>query len=623
MSVLRCFLASVAVTAAGGLPAFAAPPIPEPPAPHTYANPIDIDYRYNFEQMNEGVSYRTGADPAVVLHKGEYYLFETLADGYWRSSDLIHWTFVTPSRWPMQSIVAPALLSDGDTLIIMPAAMGPQALLSTTDPDSGKLDIYTRRTQALPNSAYDGQDPKEGQIPSGPWDPALFKDDDGRYYLYWDSSNVYPIYGIELDPKHRLDYIGNAAPLLKLDPEHHGWERFGQDNSGTLPDGTPIGPFAEGAWMTKVNGRYYLQYGAPGTEYNAYANGTYVGTSALGPFTYADYNPVAFKPGGFVEGAGHGSTFEDRYGNYWNTGTPWIGYNWTFERRIALFPAKFYDDGQMSVSTRFGDFPHYVPTQKINDPDQLFTGWMLLSYRKPVTASSTLEGFTADQVTDEDPRTFWVAAQNRPGETLTIDLGQIDTLRAVQVDFADYKSGRFGDAPDIYTAFDLQSSADGRNWSPLATTGDDHRDRPNAYFELPQPVRARYVRYVHGHVGGAYLAISDIRIFGTANAAAPSAPGGVAAVRDPDSRDVHISWTPVKGAIGYNVRWGIRPDRLNLTYQIFAEDDVKEFGGRQHGHALNLRALNTGETYFIAVEAFNESGVSALSPVIKLGVPRP
>ena len=75
----------------------------------TTINPIDIDYRYNFEQINQGVSYRTGADPAVVNHKGAYYLFETLADGYWRSTDLIHWTFITPSMWPNGGIVAPAV----------------------------------------------------------------------------------------------------------------------------------------------------------------------------------------------------------------------------------------------------------------------------------------------------------------------------------------------------------------------------------------------------------------------------------------------------------------------------------------------------------------------------------
>ena len=31
----------------------------------TYTNPLDIDYRYNFEQINDGISYRTGADPAI------------------------------------------------------------------------------------------------------------------------------------------------------------------------------------------------------------------------------------------------------------------------------------------------------------------------------------------------------------------------------------------------------------------------------------------------------------------------------------------------------------------------------------------------------------------------------
>ena len=36
----------------------------------TYANPIDIDYRYNFEQLNQGISYRSGADPVIVVQRG-------------------------------------------------------------------------------------------------------------------------------------------------------------------------------------------------------------------------------------------------------------------------------------------------------------------------------------------------------------------------------------------------------------------------------------------------------------------------------------------------------------------------------------------------------------------------
>ena len=32
----------------------------------------------------------------------------TLADGYWRSTNLLDWSFITPSRWPFESVVAPA-----------------------------------------------------------------------------------------------------------------------------------------------------------------------------------------------------------------------------------------------------------------------------------------------------------------------------------------------------------------------------------------------------------------------------------------------------------------------------------------------------------------------------------
>ena len=399
-------------------------------ARRTYANPIDIDYRYNFEQVNEGISYRTGADPAIVTFKGGYYLFQTLADGYWSSRDLVHWTFVTPSRWPMRSIVAPAVWTDGERIIIQPSMMEPNAILSTSDPDSGKHDFFVRRKPAIPGQQGPGVEPKEGEVPPGPWDPALFKDEDGKWYMYWGSSNVFPLYGMEIAfGDGKLAYKGRARPMLALQPERHGWERFGQDHSGTLPDGTPIAPFMEGAWMTKAGGRYYLQYGAPGTEYNAYANGTYVSDKPLGPFEYAPWNPVAYKPGGFVQGAGHGSTFQDVNGNWWNTGTPWIGYNWTFERRIGMWPAKFWADGQMSVSTRFGDFPHYAPGAKVEDPERLFTGWMLLSYRKAAVASSTAGEFAAARATDENPRTFWVAGANKPGETLTVDLGAAKTLR--------------------------------------------------------------------------------------------------------------------------------------------------------------------------------------------------
>ena len=123
----------------------------------TYINPIDVDYRYNWEQTNTGISYRTGADPVIVRHKDAYYLFQTLADGYWRSTNLIDWTFITPSMWPFGGVVAPAAISDGDRLILWPSMSftRPGSILVSTAPETGKLDFLVRSMPPLPNAVDD------------------------------------------------------------------------------------------------------------------------------------------------------------------------------------------------------------------------------------------------------------------------------------------------------------------------------------------------------------------------------------------------------------------------------------------------------------------------------------
>ena len=574
--------------------------------PRTYANPIDIDYRYNFEQVNQGISYRSGADPVIVVHRGAYYLFETIGDGYWRSRDLGTWQHITPSRWPLTDVVAPSALSVRDTIYLMPSTTRPLPILMLTKPATGRVEFYNRLMPPLP-MARDVEAAtlaKPDSVQPGPWDAQFFHDPDTeRWFMYWNSSNAYPLHGIELDKSKRLAYTGTPRWLFGLDPTHHGWERFGRDHRDTT-----ISPFIEGAWMTKHGGRYYLQYGAPGTEYNGYATGTYVGNDPLGPFTYAPYNPVAYKPGGFVQGAGHGNTFQDVYGNWWSTGTPWVGVNWAFERRIGLHPAGFDADGHMYADTRFGDFPHWLPTKAWRRSGELFTGWMLLSYRKAVSASSARDSFPASRIADDDPRTFWVARQNRPGEWLTIDLGRAYDVKAVQVNYADFKSGLYGTDSTVITRFRLRVSADGQRWQTVADLARERRDRPNAYIELSAPTRARYVRYEHIHVGAANLAISDIRVFGNGSGPVPKTPGGLTARRNRDERNADITWDPVPGAVGYNVRWGILPSKLYQTYQRFADQ----------GSTLELRALTVGQAYWVAIESFSENGVSTLSPVLQI-----
>jgi hypothetical protein len=240
---------------------------------------------------------------------------------------------------------------------------------------------------------------------------------------------------------------------------------------------------------------------------------------------------------------------------------------------------------------------------------------MPLSYRAKATASSTLEDFAADRAADEDPRTFWVAANTNAGQTLTLDLGAVKTVQAVQVNYADYQAGIFAELPGLRTRFRILWSADGEDWSTFASRMSSERDSPNAYVQGERPVRARYVRYEHGEAPGAHLAIADLRVFGTATGPAPAAPANVTVKRGEDQRNAIVTFdavpNPTGGRIlGYNIRWGVKRDRLHLTYQVWA-DDLAARGG-----SVEIRALNAGVDYAFAVEAFGDTGVSPLSVVL-------
>ena len=62
------------------------------------------------------------------------------------------------------------------------------------------------------------------------------------------------------------------------------------------------------------------------------------------------------------------------------------------------------------------------------------------------------------------------------------------------------------------------------------------------------------------------------------------------------------------GVVGYNVRWGIAPTKLHQTYQRFGDQ----------GTTLELRALTVGQSYWVAIESFDENGASALSAPIPI-----
>ncbi|HCF75630.1 MAG TPA: 1,4-beta-xylanase [Bacteroides uniformis] len=543
----------------------------------TYCNPLNLDYTYPFHNSHLGKSYRSGADPAVVEFRGEYYMFVTRSWGYWHSKDLLNWDFITPEKWYFEGCNAPAAHNYKDSILyVCGNPSGAMSILYTDNPKRGDW-------KAVPSVLHDLQD------------PALFIDDDERAYMYWGSSNRWPIRGKELDMKNKfLPIAKKPDSLLFLRPDIHGWERFGENHT------SDIKPFIEGAWMTKHNGKYYLQYAAPGTQFNVYGDGLYVGKSPLGPFQYAAHNPFCYKPGGFATGAGHGSTVCGPGGIYWHFGTIHLSINYKFERRLCMFPTFFDEDGVMYSDTYFGDYPHYSPDQVSRQTTSGgFRGWMLLSYGKPVKASSQLESYPVENVTDENLKTFWVAGKNDDKQWVEIDLEEVSDVYALQLNFFDYEeTGFWGRMPNLRQRYLVEASVDGARWRVLVDYRNSFRDAPHNYIELDQPIEARYIRYRHHYVPGKNLAMGNIRVFGLGRGKKPATVKGFTVVREADERNVRISWKAVKGAQGYNVLWGVAPDKLYSSWMVYGDN------------SLDLRALTVGQKYYFAIEAFNENGIS-------------
>jgi hypothetical protein len=439
----------------------------------------------------------------------------------------------------------------------------------------------------------------EGKV-RGDQDPALFLDDDGKVYLYYGCHEGGPISGVELDPANHFAEIGKPIDFFWKDPENHGFERTGNGTNGARC-------YIEGAWMTKHRGRYYLQYAAPATQMKGYGDGCYISDHPLGPFTYQANSPISYKPTGFLPGAGHSATFTDAAGNLWRIVTALVGVYHGFERRVAAYPQGFDKEGRMFTPTTLGDYPQFLPGTRPNPETNNTPGWMLLSYGKPVTASSSLPGHAPGNAVDENIRTWWSAAGKNPGEWLQVDLGASEELRSIQVNFAEEGITGQNHAPGFAQRNLLECSTDGKKWMTLADKRSNAKDVPHDYLELIRPVEARYVRITDfGTPGDGNFSLRGLRIFGKGHEPAPAAVGSVTVERKPESRrSVLVTWPPAPGAEGYIVRYGVAPDALLDQFEV------------RGTNTLEINCLNTDAGYWFAVDSFNPGGITPFtqSPV--------
>lgn len=547
-------------------------------SPTTFCNPVNLNYRFMVIDGGDGI--REAADPVVVSFRDQYILFASKSSGYWLSSDFQNWkhVFIADSVLPIEDY-APGIFVHNDYVYYVGSTHGKGMLYRSNNPEAGTWEKVKELW------AY--------------WDPAFYIEGD-NLYMYHGCSPQDPIH-VQVLNLNTLEDKTEVINCFNSRMDIHGWERTGEQNE------LPRRPYIEGAWMTAHEGKYYLQYAGPGTEWKSYADGVYVSDSPIGPFMYMENSPVSYKPTGFIGGAGHGCMFMVGQ-NYWKAATNAICVRHMFERRISFYPSGFDKDGYLFTDTYLGDYPMFLPSADKKNKDAR-PDWMLLSYRKPITASSSLAGYPARNAVDEESRTAWVAAGNGNSEWLEIDLQQPVSINAIQINYDEYGATQKGMNPDIYQNYMIHASHNGKDWYPVVDKSAKNTDTPHDYIEFEAPFKARYLKWENkAYTVSGNVSIRDFRVFGKGTGNAPQTPANFSVSRnETDKCKAALKWSNVEDVDGYIVRYGISKDKLYNNFQI------------QRGiTTLDIGSLNSGIVYYFTIDTYNKNGITKGTKIIKI-----
>nr|WP_302437169.1 family 43 glycosylhydrolase [Bacteroides intestinalis] len=566
----------------------------------TFCNPMNLDYGWGCFQKREKKA-RTAADPVIVLFKDKYYLFTTMDIGGYRvSDDLITWkdVYFNPeihaSALDIDHYVAPAVAADDNYVYF---------INFTRDRSKKKVDVI--RSADPENGKWE----KCGEVRRMA-DPCLFIDDE-RFYFYYGLGAEQSTTFFEVNPETFEEIEGTKKVLREYITDvkkctsgyHFGRRELYDeiDASAWMGKFQKI-PCPEGAWIVKNNDKYYLQYATPGTICNWYCDIVMESDSANGGFIEQPYNPVSLKVGGFIGGAGHSCVFKDKYGNWWQATSMWIGNHDEFERRIGLFPVSFDAKGRMRTHTVLGDYPMLLPQKKFEPQDISAFGWMLQSFNKACMASSSLSGFEPEKAADENVRTWWSAESGNAGEHFVMNFGKKVQINSVQINFAEQDINPEAPKETDYHAYKLYTSNDGHTWKLLADKSGNKTAVPHEYLELSKPVEASYMKVenVHTPKEGKF-ALLDLRVFGSGYSDKPGQVKELSVKRNQeDGRYASIAWNKAFGADGYLVRFGYQPDFLNQCIQVKGNETTE----------LLLHILTKGVKYYYRVDTYNDSGIT-------------
>ena len=241
----------------------------------------------------------TGGDPFILPYKGKYYAYATNHDDgilvyesddlrVWRLCDngrggfALHKNDTSATRW----FWAPEVYCDGGGFLLYFTREERISCARAASPTGPFAEVGRK-------PMYDAADKRI--------DNTLFVDDDGKAYVFFSrfGHGVHgsEIWGAELDDAHVTLREDTCFFCLKAETP---WELV-------------RGRVAEGPFVIKHNGKYYLTYSANDYQSQDYAVGYAVADQPRGPYRKAEENPILRRPSGCA-GAGHHSFFRDKEG---------------------------------------------------------------------------------------------------------------------------------------------------------------------------------------------------------------------------------------------------------------------------------------------------------------------
>ncbi|MEJ0101674.1 MAG: glycoside hydrolase family 43 protein [Bacteroidota bacterium] len=186
-------------------------------------------------------------------------------------------------------------------------------------------------------------------------DPCVFKDDDGKFYMYFGgiwggqlqrwNNNKYDSAATNRKPEEQaiLPRIARLNPDMKSFAEPVKEIKILDKNGNLFTEKDNDKRFFEASWMHKYKGKYYFSYSTGDTHFINYATGD----NPYGPFTYEG---VVLNP---VDGwTNHHSIIEDR-------GKWYLFYHdvqlsgKTHLRNVKVTELKYNDDGTIQTITAY------------------------------------------------------------------------------------------------------------------------------------------------------------------------------------------------------------------------------------------------------------------------------